>query len=89
VRKAPAQFVDEGLAQQVLLLCERMQHSRAALAMLRVLERSLASFPVAPTGAGERRRPTTATGVRVPQATTYLTAIQACASAPPCVLRRA
>eukprot|EP00892_Ulva_mutabilis_P007714 jgi/Ulvmu1/5314/UM022_0108.1 len=81
MRKPPVQYVDEGLVQLVLLQCDRIQNSRAALAALRLLERSLSKIPAPPAGE-PGARPTTATGTRVPLATTYLSAIQACASDP-------
>lgn len=80
VRKAPQQYLDEGLAQHVLLLCVRLQSAPLALGMLRVLERSLSSVPVLE---GAAARGTTASGARVPLALTYLSAIHACAGAAP------
>lgn len=82
IRKAPQQYIDEGLVQHVLLLCVRLQSARLALAALRLLERSLSSIPVPPEEVRKLPlRPTAATGVRVPLASTYLSAIHACAGA--------
>lgn len=81
--KAPVQFVDEGLVQNLIVLCDRIQNSGIALKLLILLERTLKRLPAPPADVA---RSTTASGTRAPMTTTYLAAIHACCGElAPCV----
>ena len=77
VTKACPQYIDEGLVQQVILICERIQNGSLALKALSILSRTISRLPVPPNV----QRRTTDTGVRLPTPQTYLAAIHACCCA--------
>jgi hypothetical protein len=75
-----AQYIDEGLARKVLVLCNRIQNSGLAVRVLALLERTLKRLATPPASMPRR---TTASGTRVPLPSTYLAAISACCGALP------
>lgn len=74
VMRACPQYIDEGLVQRLLVVCERIQNAPLALKTLSLLSRTLGRLPVPPN----IPRATTSSGVRVPSTLTYLGAIHAC-----------